>query len=87
MLKRSHRYHRYRAVTQAGTFVVLFAIPLLGWARFDAFFGEHRALDGPWIALFNALSGIFFFAAVVYGQRAHRDMDPLRALLSRPCKR
>ena len=32
------------------------------------------------IALFNALSGTSFLLAVVYGQRAHRDMDPLLAL-------
>lgn len=28
------------------------------------------------VALFNALSGVLFFAAAVVGQRAHRDMDP-----------
>lgn len=38
-----------------------------------------RSMSGPWIATFNALSGICFAAAVVYGQTAHRDMDPLRA--------
>lgn len=32
------------------------------------------------IAIFNALSGILFAASVVYGQRAYRDMDPIRAL-------
>jgi hypothetical protein len=32
------------------------------------------------IALFNALSGLGFAIAVGYGQTAHRDMDPLRAL-------
>ncbi len=32
------------------------------------------------IAVFNALSGIFFAVSVVYGQRAYRDMDPIRAL-------
>jgi hypothetical protein len=40
-----------------------------------------EAFDG--IALFNALSGVAFLGAVVYGQRAHRDMDPLRALAER----
>lgn len=34
---------------------------------------------GPWIAIFNAASGLAFFAAVAYGQRAHADMDPLHA--------
>ncbi len=33
-----------------------------------------------WIALFNALSGLGFAAAVGYGQIAHRDMDPVAAL-------
>jgi hypothetical protein len=36
--------------------------------------------DDPWIAVFNGVSGLFFLAAGVYGQRAWRDMDPLRAL-------
>ncbi len=39
-----------------------------------------EVFDG--IALFNALSGLLFLVAVLYGQRAHRDMDPIRALLS-----
>lgn len=33
-----------------------------------------------WIAVFNAASGAFFLAAAIYGNRAHRDMDPLRGL-------
>ena len=32
------------------------------------------------IAVFNAASGVFFLAAAVYGNRAHRDMDPAAAL-------
>lgn len=32
------------------------------------------------IAVFNALSGILFAISVAYGQRAYRDMDPIRAL-------
>ncbi|MCK6552665.1 hypothetical protein L6R52_42980 [Myxococcota bacterium] len=39
-----------------------------------------RSMDGPGIALFNALSGIFFAVSVWYGQTAHRDMDPGRGL-------
>jgi hypothetical protein len=31
----------------------------------------------PWIAGFNAASGLFLGAAVVVGQRAYRDMDPV----------
>jgi hypothetical protein len=32
------------------------------------------------IAVLNAASGLFFLAATVYGNRAHRDMDPVVAL-------
>jgi hypothetical protein len=32
------------------------------------------------IAFFNAASGAFFLAAALYGNRAHRDMDPVAAL-------
>ena len=35
-----------------------------------------------WIGGFNALSGILFLAATIYGNRAHRDMDPVAALLA-----
>lgn len=47
------------------------------------FFAIHVGLalanaqaEGPWIACLNALSGFAFLAAAVYGQVAHRDMDP-----------
>lgn len=33
-----------------------------------------------WIGLFNAASGICFFIATIYGNRAYRDMDPVAAL-------
>jgi hypothetical protein len=33
--------------------------------------------EGAAIAILNAASGLAFLAAVVYGQRAHADMDPL----------
>ena len=36
--------------------------------------------DDPWIALWNAVSGLCFLAAAVYGYRAYRDMDPVAAL-------
>jgi hypothetical protein len=39
--------------------------------------GSNEQADGPFIALFNALSGFAFLVAVLYGQRAHADMDPL----------
>jgi hypothetical protein len=38
-------------------------------------------MDG--VAVLNAASGIAFLATVLYGQRAHRDMDPLRVLTAR----
>lgn len=37
-------------------------------------------LADPAIAFFNAVSGLLFGVSVLYGQRAHRDMDPERAL-------
>lgn len=37
-------------------------------------------LGDPGIAFFNALSGVLFLASVIYGSRAHRDMDPVAAL-------
>jgi hypothetical protein len=40
----------------------------------------NKDMSDPAIAAFNALSGALFAASVLYGQRAHRDMDPLRAL-------
>ena len=36
--------------------------------------------NDPAIALFNALSGLLFLAAAIYGNRAHRDKDPGEAL-------
>lgn len=36
--------------------------------------------DSMAIALFNALSGVLFGVATVYGNRAHADMDPVKAL-------
>ena len=40
---RPHRYRRFRVVTMAATFAVLFAIPLFGLARFDVI--ERPAVD------------------------------------------
>jgi hypothetical protein len=39
--------------------------------------------DGPFVAALNALSGVGFLAALIYGQRAHADMDPLSRLPTR----
>jgi hypothetical protein len=58
--------------------VIFFLIHLgMAVANADA---TSRAMEGPGIAVFNALSGIFFAVSVWYGQKAHRDMDPGRGL-------
>jgi hypothetical protein len=36
--------------------------------------------NDPAIAIFNAVSGLLFFVAAWYGNRAHREMDPGLAL-------
>lgn len=36
--------------------------------------------NDPSIAVLNALSGVLFLVTALYGQRAHRDMDPVAAL-------
>jgi hypothetical protein len=38
-------------------------------------------LGDPAIALFNAVSGALFLASTIYGNTAHRDMDPVAALM------
>ena len=38
--------------------------------------------NDAWIAGLNALSGILFLIAAIYGNRAYRDMDPVAALRS-----
>lgn len=42
--------------------------------------GPDDGGHGGAIAVLNAASGLFFLAATVYGNRAHRDMDPVVAL-------
>ncbi len=65
-----------RAVQAAS--LLFFAIHVgLGFANIDV---SNQGAEGPWIALFNTSSGFAFLLAVVYGQRAHADMDPLRAI-------
>jgi hypothetical protein len=77
---------------------IAFRLPVKGWPR-AVFFAIHaciaavNALDpqamtvnDQWIAAWNALSGIFFLAAVIYGNRAYCDMDPGRAFaVGREC--
>lgn len=38
--------------------------------------------DDAWIAGLNALSGVLFLMAAIYGNRAYRDMDPVAAVRS-----
>jgi len=40
--------------------------------------GDASNPNDAWIALGNAISGVAFLAAVLWGQRAARDMDPRR---------
>jgi hypothetical protein len=40
----------------------------------------NSEIDTFAIAFFNALSGVLFLASLLYGNRAHRDMDPVAAL-------
>ena len=42
--------------------------------------GDPTNPDDARIALWNAVSGLCFLAAAVYGYRAYRDMDPVAAL-------
>jgi hypothetical protein len=52
----------------------------VGIATANAFWPDASSPNDVWIALFNALSGVLFLASVLYGQKAHRDMDPVAAL-------
>jgi hypothetical protein len=55
---------------------LFFAIHVgLGLANLAA---SDLAREGPWVALLNMTSGLAFLAAILYGQRAFADMDPLR---------
>ncbi len=54
-------------------FFIHVGIAIANWSTPDSM---H---DGA-IAGLNALSGALFLASVLYGERAHRDMDPVKAL-------
>jgi hypothetical protein len=59
------------------------AVQLVSLVFFFIHAGIALANSGPgepMIAIFNGLSGCAFLLSVVYGQRAHRDMDPIAAL-------
>ncbi|MBK8251961.1 MAG: hypothetical protein IPK82_04760 [Polyangiaceae bacterium] len=55
--KEPHRYPKIRRFTMAVTFVVLYAIPLLGIARFDLWDGRH-------MAAFERTNFVYGFGAV-----------------------
>lgn len=59
----------------------LFFLIHLGIAVANLMPGEAGGHEGA-IAVFNALSGAFFLASALYGQRAYRDMDPVAAFRS-----
>ncbi|MFS8069460.1 MAG: hypothetical protein ACMG6S_24110 [Byssovorax sp.] len=59
------------------------AVQLVSLVFFFIHAGMALANSGqgdPAIAVFNALSGLAFLLSFIYGQRAHRDMDPIVAL-------
>jgi hypothetical protein len=59
------------------------AVQLVSLVFFFIHAGIALANSGPGdpaIALFNGISGFAFLLSVIYGQRAHRDMDPIAAL-------
>ena len=59
---------------------VIFLCIHAGIALANGVWPDAGSSHDRWIAALNALSGVFFLASVVYGQRAYRDMDPSRAL-------
>ena len=69
--------------------LVFFCIHL-GIAIANAFWRDAGSLVDVWIAFYNALSGVLFLASLIYGNRAHSDMDPVTALrvapLPGPCR-
>ncbi len=54
-------------------FLIHVGIAIANWSSPDSL---HDAA----IALLNGVSGLLFLVSVLYGQRAHRDMDPIAAL-------
>jgi ferredoxin len=60
--RRPHRYRFFRLLTMGLTVSLLFAVPLLGIARFDLFAGQHRALGRA----ANALYGLVAVAVAIF---------------------
>lgn len=65
LASRPHRYRRARAVTMTVSMAILFAVPLLGIARFDAWAGRHYALFAP-VGPVTGLAAIFGGMAALY---------------------
>ncbi len=64
-----HRYPKIRWITQGITLLVLYAVPLLGLARFDLWEGRHLALRRPVGVVYGAGSivvGIVCFYLVTF---------------------
>ena len=60
----------------------LFFLIHAGIATANLWPGAGASTDDGWIAVFNALSGLCFAVATIYGSRAYRDMEPAVALRS-----
>ena len=58
-----------------------FTSALIGIAIANAVSNDPVNPGDFWIGTWNALSGAFFLAAVVYGNVAYRDMDPVAQLI------
>ncbi len=56
---------------------LLFSLIHAGMAIANVVSPDAASPLDPWIATFNAASGLFFAVATVIGQRAWRDMDPV----------
>lgn len=62
---------------------VIFLFIHAGIALANGVWPDAGSSHDRWIAALNALSGVFFLASVLYGQRAYWDMDPSHALPAR----
>jgi NAD-dependent dihydropyrimidine dehydrogenase PreA subunit len=64
-----HRYSKIRWITQGITFAILYAVPLLGLARFDLWDGRHlaaRRAVGPVYGIGAVLIGILSFYILTF---------------------
>ena len=63
--RKPHRFTRIRRFTIALTLAILYAVPLLGLARFDLWDGRHRAAGGPTNPVY-ALGAVFLAVVGFY---------------------